>query len=798
MNKCIKNLLLIMFLCVSIATYAQVKPVKNNVPYNMLMCVDAEQMLNKAGFDNLLLQLFNEKNGIGDEEKAIKIRKAFAAMYGAGIDLDKKVWASFHNGKNEPKDSLRKAIDLSDSLQNRYAFYNFEDPFNNFSYILHIPVANRQVFEKSILDLANTNTYDDAFTAWQKNGNNSYMIKDEAIIALNDKVCMIAYKNYKINSYKYLVPRKIIKVDTVKNEYYRGYLDDDTTTRLDTNYVVDKINEKGEIVRVKPFKRKPAGKKERITNTNRLPPPPSAADAAFAAPAVDTTVSVKPSATRATKPKYAKKPKKNNRATEYPAPQELPAGIASIERVDEPVEKIPEAIATDSTMTIAMLDTIPVNNVNSSYDEYEDTETAYRDSINIITTFKTKRLTPIEQDSIDAIFNKRNQKMQEVFLQTIFQKMQEPMLFDKTSDSIITKMQQSKNDVSFYSDSEFMDNYYSSLGMLYGGIRGSLFPTPFGNGTYETSFNNEPGKILWYANTKFGSNTNSRMLSVYNPINNNWPANFGTRSKAQMQVNINIKDVIAFYKEAYAKTEMFNFEKEMAKKGLSEQEIIDAFTGEAYGYLTTMVSKKAYKRKEGKEEFAGGLALRIKNKEQAVKLMNKLASTNKNGDAQAYYAFEKMGNYLVLIGADDKMLLAEDIAAQMNDSIDTEMLAVQPNELVNGKIDLQGFIKAITGNKETSKLYNYFISQIGNITLNTITNSSNDFINNMEMDMGKNGINPLAVMVEMLRLNNEDKKARAAEYERYNTDRPKGKNNNAVKPKAKTTPKKTIKSKSKK
>jgi hypothetical protein len=751
MKKLTSYFTVIFFLCSCIASQAQTKQTTNNLPYNMLLCIDAEQMLNKAGFDNLLQQLFSPTSSIfrNDTEKATKLRKTFAAMYGAGIDLDKKIWMSFYSGKNDPKDSLLIALDSIKNINSRYPYAGYENWFSNFSYILHIPVGNRQVLEKCILDLASMDkSSEDAFSNWQKLDNISYLQKDEVVMAINDKVCIIAYKNFKLNSYQYEAPRKILKVDTVRNEYYKK---PDTTTDkknlIDPNYIVDKINANGEVVRVIPTVRKPIKKKYDYNVTEATKGYTIEKEVLVA---TDSTTAV--AAPRATTQKSRKttsktkttKSKKSNAAKR-------------IEEKGLPEYEMPIPAPQVDTSYAAPYAIDTTNPISNEY-EYEDTDTEYRDSITVYTKYKKRRLTPIEQDSIDAIFTNRNAKAAKVFLQQVFQKMEQPQLFDNIADTNVTKMLQNKNDISFYTDTEMYERYYGLTTLMYG-VRNAIMPTSFNQGNYTSTFNSEPGKLVLHAITNFGEHAYNEMKDIYKPLNNNWPANFGIRSKAQFQTNVNVQALITYVKKIMS-TEIqkgFNIETELAKHSLTEQEITNAFTGEIYAYVNTVANKKAYKRKEGREEIIGGLALRINNKEMAVALMNKLASIEKRKEIYEKYAFDKTGTYLIFIGADDDMLYAEDIAKQMNSGIDTETLAIQPNELIRIQVDVQGLTKALVGTNEKDKIYNYFINQIGSLYMSSLYSGKNGYINTIEMEAGKDGINPLAMMVEMLRMSNEQR-----------------------------------------
>ncbi len=768
MKKLIGYITLIFFLCGYVTVHAQTKPQNNNVPYNMLLCIDAEQMLNKAGFDNLLQQVFNpaSREFRNDTEKATKLRKTFAAMYGAGIDLDKKIWMSFYSGKNDVKDSLQLALDSIDKFANKYSYRGYSNAFSNFSYILHIPVGNRQVLEKCILDLASIEeSSEEVFRDWQKIGNTSYVQKDEVIMAINDKVCMIAYKNFKLNSYRYEAPRKILQVDTVKNEYYIKPTDANNkkNRRIDTNYIVDKINTNGEVIRVKPTIRKTTKKNYDYSETEEVPKNyPIDTDMSAA---TDTTVAV-------AVPRIApKKPKKTTVKNKTIKPKRAGSSIRQAEKEDSNYNSdyaVPEPaqpIATTDVAPYVADTTKPVRYDGTTIDttgynayEYEDTDTEYRDSVNIITKFKKRTFTPIEQDSIDAIFTNRNAKVAKAFLQQIFQKMEQPQFFDKTTDTIAAKMLQAKNDMSFYSDTEVYERYYGLTSLLYG-VRNAMIPSAFSNGSYETTFNSEPGKMALYALTNFGDSAYNNIKSIYKPLTNNWPANFGTRSKAQFQTNINVQALITYLrKDVFAEMKKdVDIDAELAKYNITEQDIANAFTGEIYAYANTTVSKKAYKRKDGREEFVGGLALRIKNKETAVTLMNKLASINKRDVMYEKYAFDKTGTYLIFVGSDDDVLYAEDIAKQMNSNTDPEIFTVQANEIMRMHVDVQGLTKSLVGTSEKSNIYNYFVNQIGSLRMASLYSGKNGFANTIEMEAGKDGLNPLAMMVEMLRMYNEQR-----------------------------------------
>lgn len=269
-----KKRLLSAALLLFISIYSRAQQPATDSSTTLLAAFNAEQMIEKMGFENLMQLLFNNKQQQSKQPAAISknaaIRKALAAVYGAGINFNKKVWVV--NRQNSK-------LNLTDI---KYGYRNYESPMN----MVIIPVANRQVMQENILKLAAAGKENGDTLQFTTTGDVSWMQNGYSVILLSNTELVIAkLPNKPYSYYNDSYYGATIKSDTVITPQTKTWAGDETIEEVEKPVIIeiDKLQTNGKIKRLYTYKNK-----EEI----RFTPPKITEEIKEEAAAVDTAVAV--------------------------------------------------------------------------------------------------------------------------------------------------------------------------------------------------------------------------------------------------------------------------------------------------------------------------------------------------------------------------------------------------------------------------------------------------------------------------------------------------------------------------
>ncbi len=233
---------------------------------NTIFAINAEQLMEKAGFENLMKMAFDKNDDIKKQTpeviaKQTSIRKALAAIYGAGINFNKKMWYVI---KSKP----------FKVTNNVYNYKDYETPLRLFI----IPVANRQVMEQQIVTLINTSSETNDTAAFKKNGNIAYLNHKKDLFILSDDELIVAkLPEKKYDYYNDVYNGKTIKSDTVITPKIATAADDETVEIVEkpkATIEIDRLLPNGKIKRLFIYKKE--------KNTITFTPPKIVADTVMA------------------------------------------------------------------------------------------------------------------------------------------------------------------------------------------------------------------------------------------------------------------------------------------------------------------------------------------------------------------------------------------------------------------------------------------------------------------------------------------------------------------------------------
>jgi hypothetical protein len=206
----------------------------------MIIAFNAEQMIEKVGFENLMSTFLDKgifKKSYNSTENNIAIRKSLAALYGSGIDFKRKFW--FSNTQKFGNSISRYTEDFS-------------------KIFFMVPVANKGVFQENVLNIINKNRTNDEKISFITSNNLTYCKDRNNIFILTDKD-FISHKipyfyEYTNTNYN----GKIIKQDTIvipKSERFNYDYNEPTSYEIEANknkkiIEVDKVMDNGKIVRL--------------------------------------------------------------------------------------------------------------------------------------------------------------------------------------------------------------------------------------------------------------------------------------------------------------------------------------------------------------------------------------------------------------------------------------------------------------------------------------------------------------------------------------------------------------------
>jgi hypothetical protein len=254
----VKRLLISISLVVIFANcFAQLKPSDSTTRF--VAAINAEQMLEKMGFDNLMKAMFEGKKSnpkIAPKQAANRVimRKALAAIYGAGINFTKKVLVISNDQAKPTYKNLYSGSGL------------FETPLR----LVVIPVANRQVMQENILKLQSVNEGEGEPKIFKSEGEVNWMVNNNNVTLLSNTELIFASLPHKLYDYNDDVYNGLtIKRDTIITPVEKSIIIDEPIEVTEKVIEIDRLLPTGKIKRVfvlKPEKKLP----QNITKSKAL------------------------------------------------------------------------------------------------------------------------------------------------------------------------------------------------------------------------------------------------------------------------------------------------------------------------------------------------------------------------------------------------------------------------------------------------------------------------------------------------------------------------------------------------
>ncbi len=561
---------------------------KTTVSNEMVIAFNAEQMIEKMGFENLMSTFFDKgifKNGYRGDGNVIAIRKSLAALYGSGIDFKRKFW--FSNSQNFYKDLRENHQDLS-------------------KVFFMIPVANRAIFQESVLNIVNHNKEDNDKVNFINTNTISYCKSNSSILLLTDKD-FIVYKmpyfnDYNSNDYRGVV----IKADTIvipKSERFN--YDYNETTAEEVEAVknkaiieVDKVMDNGKVVRL------------------------------------------------------LKKEKSIPKVKSLKAKQAPYADEATTVSVDGVKEAYPSAALADTTFTSTEVTTF--TDTPQKIDTLSETDYV-NDSIRLVVYYIP--YTEMQRDSVSKAKEIARTAKEQHYIDQLLKNMDQFKVYDR-SDADTKKIKEAKEDVAMISTSAIpnMGGGGSFMGLLLGG---GYMSDSAANGasSYLSFVNFENGKAVLKSQTSCCNNNNKFINEMYLPVSNFWPKEAQKNSTGFLHMNINLPLVLNYFTTVMG--ERKNFDKELKQQGVERADFENAFTGEVVMNMT--IGKRESSNKKEPLFFA---AIKLKDAKNAVSLMNKLASHN--AKMPNNYQFDEKGEYIMLYSKNKMLTKAIQKADSLN------------------------------------------------------------------------------------------------------------------------------------
>lgn len=239
----------IILLFISAHNFAQTTLADSSTHF--IAAFNAEQMLEKMGFDNLMKTLFenkqfDKKNTPEAVGQKTTIRKALAALYGAGINLNKKIWLVI-NQKNKPYSS-----------QEIFSYNNYETPMR----LVIMPVANKQVVQENILKLIAAEKKTDSIQFVNSNGV-LWMQHKKSVILISNNEMIVTSLPEKSGSYNHPLYYygTTIKSDTVVTPKTKTWAADESIEMTEKPVIIeiDRVQTDGKIKRAFTYKEEKNG-----------------------------------------------------------------------------------------------------------------------------------------------------------------------------------------------------------------------------------------------------------------------------------------------------------------------------------------------------------------------------------------------------------------------------------------------------------------------------------------------------------------------------------------------------------
>jgi hypothetical protein len=751
-----KHLLTLFAICFVIISYSQ-QTNETKPQQSMVVAFNSEQIIEKMGFEHLMKVVFEKKRKdyISENEIAEKatVRKALAALYGAGVDFKRKTWFTVE-----------------------MPIYQMENPssFQSPKPYLIIPVANREVFKKGIIDMFSiSNSYkneNDKANTFIEKGNISYMMVDDNIILiLTDKDFIFTTIPYNYNFYdNNFYQGKTIKTDTVKipleqrNSFIfkspNNVIVEENKTNNTTNTDVDKYSN-GKIIRLYKPKVEPKlngtkykmskEKYESVTSATEAvkmmpepPPPPPPTDLPILtydqvspAIAVDTAASFKAKTTKTTKNTKTKKVE----IIKYTRPK-LVENEKSI--VYEKNEAVVGAVTEDMVAPRAITEAVKEVRVSEeaiyntkAYIDRRGKDTLTRteyvnDSIQLKITYI--EYSQQEMDSLQKIRTENEKIKKEADIQNILATISTKLPYT-VDNADMTKIKDSKMDVAMLTSVNGLSSAYL------GGITSMLSNTMFNNSMGATSlafYNFENGKLVAKMQGSCCNKANDFYTNMYYPVTNFFPKELEKGNLGAMRMHFNVPQLLEYYKQMMPRE--INLEEKMKEEGFVYKDIAEIFEGEVTITIGVTTNEKYGELRTMPKAI---FALKIKNAEKAVAFMNKINA--KDLSAARYYKFDENGQYL-LFNTEKNDILNVVKTAQPYISTLSEGNFGEMN------FNIKEMIKQYAmSDFKTSKMNTILQNFFGKITMVNNKTEEGNFIADMELDLGDKNTNALYNLVEL-------------------------------------------------
>lgn len=685
------------------------KPAKQDTS---LVTLNMEQLLEKIGFDNLLKTVFDSKKSKSESENKAEMRKAIAAMYGAGIDFKRK--AAFYTISTMP--------DLSN-------MENFKAPHISFI----IPVANRKVMEENWLKLSSKKDNDERAAGFTTNGSMSYMASNRTLTVLTDKEMIISMMPFdysiltRMNDRSYL--GRIIKRDTIliAEDEKVEIVEKNEPKKLKPTIEIDKLVN-GKIIRA--YKAKPEVKEKIKKDDIRFTPPKIVEEKV-----VEVEIAKPDIAKPVKKPNSKKKEVKEEvmaiddvAVVEEPETGVIEDTKAEIMAEEKAVEVMPEVnwsggMITQKKDTLTYDEYIKGGKVIITYIPYTDAEREANEKKE-----KEEEAANKEKHAMDFMANLNN------WLPYNIQHPDYKNAFE------------SKDDIVMYGNKAFPtgpSSYFSGMSRALIMLDKSSMASPIPqqeNSAFFTALNFEKGKMTADMRAGCCGTYNEFISKLYFPVTSFWPKEFSGKNIGSMRLNINMPEITAYYSKILPEKAV----KEMEADGVKLTDFASLFTGEIAAVFNENLPGEKYKK-----EPKIAVGLKIKDAAAAVAFMNKMASQDIK--MAGNYRFDENGGYL-LFAVDKKFFTPSKIPVAA---------PVVPPSNNKGEIilDFGRLIKSVTKpskleKPETKTMLEFF----GKLSM--VNNSTEDghFSSSMTWEMGDKTKNVLASLMEMLQKMDKKKK----------------------------------------
>jgi hypothetical protein len=726
-----KILLVIGTVMFSVATMAQNERFDMWRNTQIAVAIQAEQMIEKIGFENLMETFFKQlptklgnANITAEDKKNIATaRKALAAMYGAGIDFSRKAWIMNYN---QP---IKHIPDVASWVV---------DKQNGPHVLFVIPVKNMEVVENAlndffIMDNNNEIKYDSNASkqTFSVVGETKQIILDNILMVLTKEYLFISsfvkIKAYDIN----IVPGKIVSTDT--------FYTDATVTAVD-DYLMNKKNDiplkpskpliavdefvDGQIVRNYTYGDKKNNKPgyQHITEVEDAKIETAAADPAVTS---DTTVAV----------------------------QVVQDEAAKMTTVD-----------TVATVAASNTDWNPaISKTQPDKIEYEY-KTIYYTSGNNTSYSVNYKYVPFKIGSKEykeqqASLNKRVTELNEQLAQPFFNNYQNLLVFNTITTPDMTKVVESTDDVAIYNKSRIHGVIGMNMSTWY--LLSSRENKDEKNQemTSISFYNFENGKMVAKMQMGCCDEASQRINQIYQPVTNFYPDEMNGNNFGMLRYNLNLPAVVDYFNTMATTSMKEEMEKNLLSNGLTLAKIIEPFTGEL------VMTIDAHKKKEEWEEKERTMpqimfALKLKDPKKAVELTNTLASENL--ESTKNYRYDRNANYL-LINTNDLFFTKPTVAVAANRNLSTGHYGEM-------NFDIKKALASFVGpNDKRDETYKVALAFFSTIAMQNNKTEDGNYTSRFEISLGdanKNSLENLRkFFLDQMEASQKDRERRRKEYE---------------------------------